>query len=281
MEPHRFLLKIWYDGTHFAGSQQQPYKRTVEGELIFALIENGYILDRKTGNFKTAARTDAGVHALEAAFCFTSEKPFYPTLLDSRLPKDMGIIAWVEVPLTFHPRWEATKKEYYYVYPRSFLRSSLNINKMEQALTILRGTHDFRMFSKTDHTKRDKLTVLTLEQAHMESHPQFYQFVFKSKSYLWEQIRRMMAFLIKIGQDIYTLEDLQALLNPINHSNPKFHREKPVSATGLILSRMEFSIPLQFQQDAKFMKHRTSYFTHKLFDNAQASGIFKTFLDSE
>ena len=71
-ELKRYLIKIWYIGSNFAGSQRQPEKRTVEGELLKALKKAHYLLEAQTSSFKAAARTDAGVHAREAAFCFNS-----------------------------------------------------------------------------------------------------------------------------------------------------------------------------------------------------------------
>jgi len=59
----RYLLKIWYIGSNFSGSQRQPDKRTVEGELLKALKKAKYLSEAQVSSFKVAARTDAGVHA--------------------------------------------------------------------------------------------------------------------------------------------------------------------------------------------------------------------------
>ena len=156
----RYLLKVWYIGSNFSGSQRQPNKRTIEGELIKTLIETGYMVSDVEGNFKTAARTDAGVHAREAAFAFTSLKPFHLRLIETNLPKDMGITSWATIPLDYHPRWEVCSKVYHYIYPR-LQGDILDVQKITEGLDILKGTHNFRLFSKTDNSKPDKETNFT------------------------------------------------------------------------------------------------------------------------
>ena len=159
----RYLLKVWYLGSDFSGSQRQPNKRTIEGELIKTLVRTGYMVSDLEGNFKTAARTDAGVHAREAAFAFTSTKPFHVKLIDTNLPTDMGITGWTIIPLDYHPRWEACSKEYHYLYPRLQI-DILDLEKITEGLQILKGTHNFRLFSKTDNSKPDKETNFTLDE---------------------------------------------------------------------------------------------------------------------
>lgn len=263
---HRYLIKVWYSGQNFAGSQRQPEKRTVEGELIRTLQELDYLPIDDESSFKTAARTDAGVHASEAAFCFTTTKPFYPTLLDSRVPDDMGIIEWAEVDLNFHPRWEAGKKTYFYVFPLIKEETSeLDLNIIREGLKIIEGTHDFRMFSKTDTTKPDKLTEITLDTAMMKLQKNSIIFKFSAQSFLWEQIRRTVSFMIQLGLHESTIDDLQKLLNPSNHNNPQFHRNKAVSPYGLILAEMEFPTVKEFHRDPKFQRRRNGIIQHQLF----------------
>ena len=200
----RILLKTWYFGTHFFGSQEQVNKRTVEGELIRALKKTKYISDRQDNKFRTAGRTDAGVHAQEAIFCFNTSQKFYVSKLETFLPEDMGVIQWAEVPLDFHPRFEAISKEYRYIYPKT-MNESLNIAKMQEVAKIMEGTHDFRLFSKTNYSNPDQKTVITLDKVKITDFPNHIEFKFKSRSFLWQQMWNASSLLCDKDMMDYTL----------------------------------------------------------------------------
>ena len=238
----RYLLKIWYIGSNFAGSQRQPDKRTVEGELLKALKKTKYISDAQFNNFKAAARTDAGVHAKEAAFCFNSKEKIYIQQIESFLPNDLGIIGYQEVDSDFHPRWEIEMKEYKCVY---VLKEEENpsMNLMSEALKFYEGNHDFRLFSKTDPSKKNKLTKLTVNKASVTNFNEDNRiliFSFQSKSFLWQQIRRTISFILKIGKSEANFDDLKKKLDPKFFNEPSIKRDKPIEPGGLILWKLKY-----------------------------------------
>ncbi|MHA1672257.1 MAG: tRNA pseudouridine synthase A [Promethearchaeota archaeon] len=270
-QSHRYLMIVWYLGTNFHGSQRQPHLRTVEGEIIYALKQAGYISnivdgnvpdspgenfrdnagdntqdnESKTGSeiafFNAGMRTDKGVHAREYSFCFTASKPLYPRLIAATLPSDIGLVRYSEVPLTFNPRWECLWKEYHYYYPTSKeMQSSLDISIIEEALAILQGTYDFQMFSKTDRTRRDKYPLRTIDRASLLHDEGGLIFVFRSRAFSWEQIRRTVHFLINLGLHEYSLEDLKERLQSDAGANKTLKKSPPFPAEGLLLWQVEY-----------------------------------------
>ena len=257
----RYLLKIWYIGSNFAGSQRQPDKRTVERELLKALKKAKYISDAQTSNFKAAARTDAGVHAKETAFCFNSEEKIYIQGIESFLPNDVGIIGYQRVDLDFHPRWEVELKEYKCVY---VLKEEENpsMNLMNEALKFYEGDHDFRLFSKTDYSKKNKLTKLTINRAYVtnfNADNRILVFSFQSKSFLWQQIRRTIAFMLKIGNGKANLDDLKKKLNPEFFNDPSITRDKPIEPGGLILWKLKFPENYKFNFEKRSLKKQQEF----------------------
>ncbi len=257
----RYLLKIWYIGSNFSGSQRQPDKRTVEGELLKALKKTKYISDAQVSNFKAAARTDAGVHAKEAAFCFNSKEKIYIQRIESFLPNDLGIIGFQEVNLEFHPRWKVEMKEYKCVY---VLKEGENpsMNLMNEALKFYEGNHDFRLFSKTDYSKKNKLTNLTVNRASVSNfngNNRILIFSFQSKSFLWQQIRRTIAFILKIGKGEADFDDLKKKLDPNFFNEPTIKRDKPIEPGGLILWKIYFPEKIEFHFEKKSLEKQQKF----------------------
>lgn len=112
-----FKLTIEYDGTNYFGWQRQKDNKrfpTVQGILENALQK----LFNKKIRVIGSGRTDAGVHALGQVASFKIDTDIPPDNLlraiNSYLPEDIRIKKIEEVPLCFHPRFDAKKKWYRY-----------------------------------------------------------------------------------------------------------------------------------------------------------------------
>jgi len=108
-------LLIQYDGTAYSGWQVQRDAVTIQG-----LIEQ--YLKKITGE-KTrvlgAGRTDAGVHALGLVACFRTPSHLAPQILQNALnaylPCDIRIMQADETDESFHARFSAKRKSYFYL----------------------------------------------------------------------------------------------------------------------------------------------------------------------
>ena len=220
-----------------------------------------YISEAQVSSFKAAARTDAGVHAREAAFCFNSTEEIYIQRIESLLPNDLGIIGYQEVDLDFHPRWEVEMKEYKCVY---ILKEEENpsLNLMNKALKFYEGNHDFRLFSKTDSSKKNKLTKLTMNKVcvnNFNNDKQILVFSFQSKSFLWQQSRRTIAFILKIGKGEANIDDLKKTLDPKFFNDPSIRRDKPIEPGGLILWSLKFPGYYKFNFEKKSLEKQKEF----------------------
>ena len=176
MHGRNLKLTLEYDGTDFSGWQVQPETRTVQGVLEDALADLVGEAVRVTG----AGRTDAGVHALgqvanvTTSLALPAEKA--GAALNARLPRDVGIVGAVDVPESFHARFDAVSRAYRYLIGgaespvwrrnRWFVRAALAEEPMREALAVLLGEHDFSSFclvgSEPDH-HRCCVTEISLE----------------------------------------------------------------------------------------------------------------------
>jgi len=147
-----------YDGSGFAGWQQQAHGRTVEAELKRALRAiTGQ--DRKV---YAAGRTDAGAHAEGQVVSFQTDGRISPrrlvAALNAKLPADVAILSAEEVPDTFHARYSARWRRYRYRYldrpSRPALergrcwqvRGPLDVDAMSRAAEALLGKHDWTSY---------------------------------------------------------------------------------------------------------------------------------------
>ena len=167
-------LTLSYDGTAFHGWQVQPGRPTVQGMLAAALeqLSGERLLPQGSG------RTDAGVHALGQVVSFSLEASLpggnLLRALNRALPPSIRVLRAEVVPESFHARHSAVRKSYEYrIFERRveevgaeavaekicppFLapyvwdcRWALEIGRMQEAATMLLGTHDFTSFAAVD-----------------------------------------------------------------------------------------------------------------------------------
>lgn len=246
----RYLVKCWYWGTNFSGSQRQPDKRSVEEELIRALKKKHYIKDFTTTDFRASIRTDSGVHARGAVFGFTTHKELHLIELNCELPTDMGVWAWTEVPLDFKPRFETLWKQYYYLYNKD-PDECLDLPRMQSAALLLHGTQNFRLLSKKDYSKPLAHHTISIYEINIEQKSDMFLFSFKATSFLWQLIRRSVALLLSIGRGERSEQDIQALFQEENIENNRFIKVGPERPEGLILWHVEFPPEIKFTEDKK------------------------------
>lgn len=154
-----FALRIEYDGSDFVGSQWQNNGRSVQG----ALEEAWEQLTGERRRVNLAGRTDAGVHARGQVASVRSETRHTASTvvrgLNGNLPEDVAVLEAREVPLDFHARHTAVRREYRYVIDNApvaapllrrhaaHVASPLDTAAMNRALEPILGTHDFAPFS--------------------------------------------------------------------------------------------------------------------------------------
>ncbi len=105
-----------YDGSNFAGWQQQAKGRTVEAELKKALRS----ITGQDLKVYGAGRTDAGAHAEGQVANFHTDARLTPrrlmAALNARLPEDVAVLSAEAVADDFHARYSARRRRYRYRY---------------------------------------------------------------------------------------------------------------------------------------------------------------------
>lgn len=206
----RIALGLQYDGSAFCGWQWQPDVTTVQGELERAL--QGFT----TVPISTvvAGRTDTGVHALGQVVHFDTdlERESFSWVrgINAFLPRTVAIQWAKPVSETFHARFTAFDRTYYYVLYVHPVRSPmlagragwvympLDIEAMRAAAAQWVGEHDFTSFRSSEC--QAKSPVKHLHQIDIERRGSFIHFRFRANAFLHHMVRNLMGCLLMVGR---------------------------------------------------------------------------------
>lgn len=186
--------------------------------------------------------------------------------INSVLPKRIGIWAYTKVPLDFYSRYNAQFRHYKYI--TRILLSSLNIKDMKRACKALEGRHDFTNFSKQEST--EVKTVRDLILASMKIDGDYIIFDFKSRAFLRQQIRRMVAKIFEVGLGVINYEDFLDLFNPA-----KLNSYQPADPFGLILWDINYGSNIHFKIDKKSRERMDFFFREKEQKYALKTKLFR------
>jgi len=263
-------LKIFYLGDHYHGIAAQPNLKTIEEELLNALIKTKYIIPSSGTSIQLSGRTDKGVHARGQVIGFLNKRDFFhPIEVNKVLPDDILIWAYSVVHneneineftensnfklnekdkyilnKVKNPRFNALNRNYKYFY--FDYSGTLDLQKIRKTVTILRGAHDFKNFCKRE---KNRSTKRTMDSITFEKKGNLWVFDFTAKSFLWKQIRKTMDVILKIGRGEWPVEYAEKLLNPLEKKISA--KIKPVSPSGLILWDISFPDNIKFTECEK------------------------------
>lgn len=197
-------VKLAYDGRAFMGSQRQPGERTVESELIAALLKIGAIGSVAASRFRVASRTDRGVSALGNVVAFDTDFPRDALLraLNSAV-RDIYVYGVAEVSPAFSPR-RACGRWYRYILPAR----GLDVEAVEECGKVFEGRHDFRRFCKPD----GRSTVKTLESISVREADGMLVIDLRAREFLRNMVRRMVAAMVEVGNQRVTVDEVRSAL---------------------------------------------------------------------
>ena len=199
-----------YDGSDFAGWQQQARGRTVEGELKRALRE----VTGKDHVVYAAGRTDAGAHAEGQVANFQTDGRLTPhrlmAALNARLPEDVAVLTAEDVPDDFHARYSARWRRYRYRYLARtarpalqrgrcwHVRGPLDVAAMAKAARALVGTHDWTSYCSASEPARDR--VRTMRSAVVARRGEFVELELVAEGFLRGLVRSIAGALAEVGR---------------------------------------------------------------------------------
>ncbi len=248
------LLCISYDGTEYHGFQSQSDCITVQDTIEKALHKVYDVPIRIIGS----GRTDSGVHAEKSYANFYVTHNHIPAekisvVLNSYLPDDIVVLYSKEVEETFHARYSAIQRCYYYQFYRGRqvpaiyrlyalgVDAALDFHAMEDEAQGLLGTHDFRSF--TVHADTQQNTVRTIYNIHMSySHDtNIIRLYISANAFLWKMIRSIVGTLLQNAYYRKLSKSIEYVVKDILQARDNSLCATVVAAKGLCLCEVEYA----------------------------------------
>ncbi len=254
MERHRYALRLAYDGRGFRGFQRQPGLPTVQEALETALGSLGV-----TGPLQVAARTDAGVSALDQVVGFSARLDLdlerLRCAVNAATPDALLCLAAARAPPHFHARASALSRRYVYLIgappppevapwcwtlpdERAFpgLACSLpDAARMREALDHAVGEHDFFGFARPGD-QRGSVRTLTSAQVIESADATLLAVVLEGRGFLRAMVRNLVGTAVAAGLGLVPTALIRELL-------VRRERYRGVRAPGWALTLASVSYP--------------------------------------
>lgn len=222
----RYQAILAYDGTGFQGFQRQKNARTVQAVLEKALYAIGW----QGRAILAAGRTDTGVHASGhvVAFDMLWSHPVADllTALNANLPEDVAVRRVCSVSGNFHPRYAALARKYHYRLICDEIRHPLreryawrvwpgvSLALLQSVAGYLLGKHDFAAFGAPHRTGGSTLREVSSATWSADGADLVFEIV--GNAFLYHMVRRLVFFMVKVGQGSLEPESILAHLDSEN-----------------------------------------------------------------
>lgn len=246
----RYVLKIAYDGTAYAGWQCQKNALTVQQTLENALVS----AFGKTIKTTASGRTDAGVHAAGQVCHFDAELTVpperMPDCLNRFLPRDIRVLEGWGADEGFDSNRSAKRKTYCYTLYVSAREHPLldryavrvdnlpELSVLQNKAKLFEGEHDFKAFCASGSSV--KTTVRTVFEARVDEEQTFgvrvVKFSVTGNGFLYNMVRTMVGELIDLALDKRTEQSLAAAYQ----TGERGLLGKTMPARGLTMMQVEY-----------------------------------------
>ena len=243
----RIKLVICYDGTNYSGWQIQNNAVSVQEEIEKAI----FTLTGEKVSLTGSGRTDAGVHALGQVADFSVQNSSIPPqnfakALNTVLPNDIKVLSSEQVEQNFNARKSAKKKAYAYSFYVSDveiplreryatrLNSLPDLDKMQKALDLIEGEHDFKLFNASKSGA--KTTVRKVYSAKIVATPIGFDIEVCGNGFLYNMVRIIAGLAVAVGIGKVSLSGANEML--LGNSRPNAVKTMP--AKGLCLKSVEY-----------------------------------------
>lgn len=230
----RVLCKVSYDGSNYYGYQKQNNEITIQ-EVIENCLNK---ICKKPVIIHSSGRTDAKVHAYGQMFHFDTElnmnEDNWFKALNSLLPKDIRIKKVYLVDDDFHSRFNAKIKNYIYkinigeynLFEKDYItqiNKKLNIYKIQEAIALFIGTHDFRNFCANNEKDIDYIrTIYSIDVIEKDN---YIELSFKGNGFKRYMIRMIVGTILEYSKGRIDLSYIEDRLDTVEFNTTQYNAQ--------------------------------------------------------
>ncbi|XP_068619637.1 pseudouridylate synthase 1 homolog isoform X2 [Battus philenor] len=228
----KMAMLLGYCGIDYYGMQRNPGVRTIEEDLLKALLEAKYITEEDFNNqqnaqFQRSSRTDKGVSAARQVVSLKLPLEVDIEEINKRLPDSIKVFGVKRVTNKFNSKIKCNARTYSYTLPTFVFEPSAvtveerklyritgdTLKKVNDVLDVYKGTKSYHNFTEKKHyldpSSSRYMMGFTLDRTFIESEWEFAELLVKGQSFMLHQIRKMIGLMIAIVRghtDMATLE---------------------------------------------------------------------------
>lgn len=225
----KFALLLAYSGQGYLGMQRNPGMKTIEEELLTALLKANFITEEAFNTpqmiqFQRAARTDKGVSAVRQVVSIKLPEDVKVEMINAHLPAQINVLAVKRATKGFNSKSSCDARTYSYMLPTfAFAPSSVEptesyritsevINNVGSVLKNFEGTHNFHNFTARkkplDPSASRYIMNFEMEDPFISRGLEFSVLRVKGQSFMLHQIRKMVGLTIAVARGHTPLDTL-------------------------------------------------------------------------
>uniref|UniRef100_A0AAG5CWL5 Pseudouridylate synthase 1 homolog n=1 Tax=Anopheles atroparvus TaxID=41427 RepID=A0AAG5CWL5_ANOAO len=252
------IILLGYSGVQYFGMQRNPGTKTIEEDLLRAMLKQNWINDEgfrqpQQIQFQRAARTDKGVSAAMQVVSIKLPDNLDIEALNSELPSDIRVYAVKRVTKGFNSKTNCDARTYTYTLPTIAFASNdekvdiltyrlpaERLKRVNEVLALYVGTKNFHNFtSRKEFLDPSVKRFIMMFECETPCVPEgttaeFTTIKIKGQSFMLHQIRKMVGLTIAVVRGLAESDLIEKAFGQERYGIPT------APGLGLVLSRIHY-----------------------------------------